>query len=170
MQSIPHLLRRLWYCISLRRRRQFWLLLVLMLLTSFAEILSIGAVLPFLGVLTAPERIFQLPAAQPFIQSFKLTESAQLLVPLTVGFGAAAFIAGAMRLMLLWTNTRLSYAAGADLSINIYRRTLFQPYSVHCVRNSSEIINAISAKTNAVIGIIYRFSHLSVRLSCSPPS
>jgi ATP-binding cassette subfamily B protein len=30
---------------------------------SFAEIISIGAVLPFLAVLTAPQRIFQLPAA-----------------------------------------------------------------------------------------------------------
>jgi ATP-binding cassette, subfamily B, bacterial PglK len=150
-QSIPNLLRRLWHHISVRRRRQFWLLLVLMLLTSFAEILSIGAVLPFLGVLTAPERIFQLPVAQPFIQAFKLTEPAQLLVPLTVAFGVAALIAGAMRLVLLWSNTRLSYAAGADLSISIYRHTLFQPYAVHCARNSSEIINAISTKTNAVI-------------------
>jgi ATP-binding cassette, subfamily B, bacterial PglK len=157
MQSIPQLLRRLWHRISVRRRRQFWLLLVLMLLTSFAEIVSIGAVLPFLGVLTSPERIFQLPVAQPFIQAFKLTEPAQLLLPITVAFGAGALIAGAMRLMLLWTNTRLSYAAGADLSINIYRRTLFQPYSVHCARNSSEIINAISTKTNAVIGIIISF-------------
>jgi ATP-binding cassette, subfamily B, bacterial PglK len=156
-KSIPHLLRRLWHHISPRRRKQFGLLLILMLLASFAEILSIGAVIPFLGVLTTPERIFQLSAVQPLIQALKLTEPAQLLLPITVAFGAAALIAGAMRLMLLWTNTRLSYAAGADISINIYRRTLFQPYSVHCARNSSEIINAISTKTNAVIGIIISF-------------
>ena len=154
---MSQLLVRLWHHISPRRRKQFGLLLILMLLTSFAEIISIGAVLPFLGVLTTPELIFQLPVAQPFIQSFKLTESAQLLVPLTVSFGAAALIAGAMRLMLLWTSTRISYAAGADLSINIYRRTIFQPYSVHCARNSSEIVNAISTKTNAVIEIVKSF-------------
>ena len=125
-----------------------------MLLASFAEILSIGAVLPFLGVLTAPERIFQLPAAQPVIQAFKLTEPAQLLLPLTAAFGVAALMAGAMRLLLLWASTRLSYATGADLSISIYHRTLYQPYAVHCARNSSEIITAISTKTNAVISII----------------
>ena len=153
-QSIPHLLRRLWHHISPRRRKQFGLLLILMLLTSFAEVLSIGAVLPFLGVLTTPERIFHLQAAQPVIQAFKLTEPAQLLLPLTVAFGAAALIAGSMRLSLLWASTRLSYATGADLSISIYRRTLFQPYAVHCARNSSEIINAISTKTSAVIYII----------------
>ena len=55
-KSITHLLHSLWQHITPRRRGQFGLLLVLMLLASFAEILSIGAVLPFLGVLTAPER------------------------------------------------------------------------------------------------------------------
>ena len=153
-QSIPSLLKRLWQHISPRRRRQFALLLVLMLFASFAEILSIGVVLPFLAVLTAPERIFELPAAQPVIQMLGLTEPKQLLLPLTIAFGVAALVAGAMRLLLLWASTRLSFATGADLSISIYRRTLYQPYAVHCARNSSEIINGISIKTSGVIYII----------------
>ena len=127
---------------------------MLMLLTSFAEILSIGAVLPFLGVLTAPERVFAHTAAQPVIHALGLTAPAQLLLPLTIAFGAAALIAGAMRLLLLWASTRLSFTTGADLSISIYQRTLYQPYAVHCARNSSEIINGISSKTNGVIYII----------------
>ena len=148
---IPTLLKRLWQHISPRRRGQFGLLFVLMLLASFSEILSIGAVLPFLGILTVPERIFELPAAQPVIQLLNLTEPKQLILPLMVAFGAAALIAGAMRLLLLWASTRLSYATGADLSISIYRRTLYQPYSVHVARNSSEIISGISGKTGTVI-------------------
>jgi ATP-binding cassette subfamily B protein len=75
----------------------------------------------------------------------------QLLLPLTVVFAAAALIAGAMRLLMLWASTRLSFATGADLSISIYRRTLYQPYAVHCARNSSEVINGISSKANGVI-------------------
>lgn len=88
---------RLWRHISARRRGQFGLLLLLMVLASFAEILSIGAVLPFLGVLTAPDQVFTHPAAQPMIQILGLTEPAQLLFPLTVAFGIAALIAGGMR-------------------------------------------------------------------------
>lgn len=130
------------------------LLLALMLLTSFAEILSIGAVLPFLGVLTAPQRIFEMSIAQPIIVALKLTEPEQLLLPLTFAFGFAALFVGCMRLLLLWSSTRLSYAVGADLSINIYRRTLYQPYAVHCERNSSEVINGISNKTSNAIAII----------------
>lgn len=122
-----------------------------MLLASFAEILSIGAVLPFLGVLTAPERVFEHTAAQPIIQTMGLTAPKQLVLPLAVAFGVAALIAGALRLILLWASTRLSFSTGADLSISIYRRTLYQPYSVHCARNSSELITGISTKANTVI-------------------
>lgn len=150
--TISGLLARLWRHISSRRRGQFGLLLVLMLIASFAEILSIGAVLPFLGVLTAPERVFEYPLAQPLIQVLALTEPAQLLLPLTITFGLAAVLAGAMRLLLLWASTRLSYATGADLSISIYRRALYQPYETHVARNSSEVINGISTKANGVIG------------------
>ncbi len=149
------LLKRLWFHMEMRRRMQCALLLGLMLVTSFAEILSIGMVLPFLGALTAPERIFELPSAQPVIQALKLTEPNQLLLPLTVAFGLASLTAGAMRLLLLWANTRLSFATGADLSIKIYRLTLYQPYTVHCERNSSEVINGISVKADGVIyGVI----------------
>jgi len=125
-----------------------------MILASFAEIISIGAVLPFLGVLTAPNHIFEHSAAQPIIQFFELTSAEQLLLPLTIAFGLAALFAGIMRLLLLWTSTRLSFNTGADLSFSIYQRTLYQPYVVHIARNSSEIINGISSKTGAVIGVV----------------
>lgn len=159
-QPIIQLLGRLWHYISPPRRGQFGLLLVLMILASFAEIFSIGAVLPFLAVLTAPSRIFEHPIAQPFIQILGLTSAEQLLLPLTITFGLAALMAGAMRLLLLWASTRLSFATGADLSISIYRRTLYQPYAVHVARNSSEIINGISNKTSGVISTIMMLLNL----------
>lgn len=155
VQPLAIMVPRLWGHIGPKRQGQFGLLLVLMVLASFAEILSIGAVLPFLGVLAAPDRIFELPVAQPFIRALGLVSPDQLLFPLTVGFGLAALVAGGMRLLLLWVSTRLSFATGADLSIGIYRRTLYQPYAVHVSRNSSEVISGISGKVNGVIyGVI----------------
>jgi ATP-binding cassette subfamily B protein len=150
-QQLTTLLYRLWCHINPRRRVQFGLLLLLMLLASFAEILSIGAVLPFLGVLTAPERVFEHPAAQPLIKALSLASPEHLVLPITIAFAVAALLTGVARLLLLWMNTRLSFAVGAELSISIYRRTLYQPYSLHCSRNSSEVIDGISVKVNMVI-------------------
>ena len=123
-----------------------------MIIASLAEIISIGAVLPFLGILTAPEQVYQHALMQPVIQILALTEPKQLILPLTILFITAALLAGVIRLTLLYAMTRLSFATGADLSINIYRRTLYQAYEVHVSRNSSEVINGIITKTNTVIG------------------
>lgn len=148
------LLHHLWKNFPSRRRKQFGFLLVLMIFTSFAELFSIGAALPFLIALTAPEKIFNNSNFEPIIEYFGFTQPQQIILPITFAFGVAAILAGGMRLSLLKVNTKFSFATGADLSINIYRRTLYQPYLVHCSRNSSEVIDGIYNKTSATIAII----------------
>ncbi|HEX7387973.1 MAG TPA: ABC transporter ATP-binding protein [Castellaniella sp.] len=140
-----------WSHLVARRKRQLAVLLVLMVLASFAEVLSLGAVLPFLGVLTQPEKVFAHPAIQPVLAWLHIATPAQLLLPVTVAFIIAALLAGAMRLLLLYVSTKLSFAVGADFSYQIYRRTLYQPYAVHVSRNSSEVISGVTSKVAAVI-------------------
>jgi ATP-binding cassette, subfamily B, bacterial PglK len=143
-----------WGYLSRKRKKQFYMLLILMILASLAEMISIGAVLPFLGAMVAPEKVYQHQLMQPFIQLLELTEPSQLIFPLTILFIVVSIFAGIVRLTLLYVMTRLSFATGADISINIYRRTLYQEYAIHLTRNSSEIINGITTKTNAVIGTV----------------
>ncbi len=149
--ALPDLLVRLWRHLSRRRRRQFGLLMGLMLISAFAEVVSLGAVLPFLGILVAPDRVFNHPIVADVAQAWGITSADQLVLPLTVAFAAAALIAGAIRILLLWASTRLAVASGADLSIEVYRRTLYQPYRVHVARNSSEVISGITSKVNGVV-------------------
>lgn len=151
LYPLPILIKRLWRHLSSWRRVQCGLLTILMVLASISEVLSIGAVLPFLGVYMAPERIFNHELLQPFVRLVGATQPAHLLLPLTIVFATAVLLAGAMRVLLLWTSTRLSFAIGADISISIYRRTLYQPYAVHIGRHSSEIITGIATKANATI-------------------
>lgn len=145
------MIKRLWQKLTKRRRQQFWLLLILMILASTMEIVSIASVVPFLAALNSPEQIYQHQLAQPFIQILEITDPSQLLLPVTIIFVIATLIAATVRLLLLYVSTRLSFAVGADLSVNIYRRTLYQDYSIHTSRNSSEIINSIITKTNIII-------------------
>lgn len=149
-QSLAKLLIRLWHHIEPQYQRQLVLLLGLMMVVAISEIVSIGAIFPYLAVLTAPERVFEHPYIQPFVRWFGLTLPGQLLLPLTVGFCATITIAGCMRMLLVWVQTRLSYAIGADLALDVYRKTLHQPYAVHVSRNSSEIINGVYSKASSI--------------------
>ena len=143
---------KLWKHLSLIRKRQCVFILTLMIISSVLEVLSLGAVVPFLGVLTSPEYVFQHQLSQPLIQAFSMTSPRQLVLPLTCFFVGAVLISGMMRLLLLYMMTKVSLLVGADISIDIYRRTLYQKYSVHASRNSSEVINGIISKTRTVIG------------------
>lgn len=149
--TILQLTRGFWAHLTARRKRQLGILLILMVLTSFAEVLSLGAVLPFLGVLTQPERVFGYPVIQPVLGWLQIKTPQELLLPITLAFIMAALLAGSMRLLLLYAQTRLSYAVGADFSYQIYRRTLYQPYAVHVSRNSSEVISGVTTKVSMVI-------------------
>jgi ATP-binding cassette subfamily B protein len=122
-----------------------------MIVTSFAEIISIGAILPFITVLTNPSKIYEYEIFAELISIIGINKPSELPLILTILFGIAVLFSGVMRLVLLWANTRLSFATGADLGVEIYRRTLYQPYANHCSRNSSEIIAGITLKANDVI-------------------
>ena len=150
-KSTGKLLKRLWIHIRQRRRKQLVYLFFLTILASVTEVVSISAIVPFLGVLTEPEQVFNYPAVQPFIHALGISSYEQLPLPLTILFICAALVAGMMRLLLLWATTRLSFATGADLSFEIYQRTLYQPYTTHLSRNSSEILNGVTTKVNSVI-------------------
>lgn len=147
-------IRRLWRHLSARRKGQLGLLSLLMLITSFAEVVSISAVLPFLGVLTNPEQIFTHEVTKSGIQLFDIKSPKDLLLPYTLLFATAAIFAGFTRISLLWFQTRLSMAIGSDFSIQVFERTLYQPYSVHLSRNSSEILAGSQKAKELVYTII----------------
>jgi ATP-binding cassette subfamily B protein len=172
-------LTRLWSKLSFRRRKQFALLSLLMLAGGVAEVVSLGAVIPFLAAVANPEKVLSHPVVDSFLSAFSHLSSAiglnffpitnhqsaipasqslsPILSPTTLlpflasAFALAALSAGGIRLLLLWASTRLANAAGADLSLEVYRRTLYQPYSVHVSRNSSAIISNITSKVGLVI-------------------
>ena len=145
------LIKKFWSHLSARRQTQSRLLILLMVISMFSEVLGVGAVIPFLGVLTSPEKIFAYDFMNPIIQLLGLTQPSQLLLPFTLFFIIVTFIAAMIRLLLLYAVTRFSFGAGADLSIDIYRRTLYQKYEIHMDRNSSEVINGIVKKTDILV-------------------
>lgn len=149
--SLRKLLLQLWGHLGRRRRVQLGVLLLVMLASSVAEVVSLAAVLPFLAVLANPEGLWNQPLVQQWAPRLGIASAQELLLPITVAFAVASLTVGAIRLLNLWLNGRLAAAIGSDLSCEAYRRTLYQPYPVHLARNSSELIASISTDVNRVI-------------------
>lgn len=155
-QSAPilNLLIRAWFHLERRRQRQIGLLIGLMLISAFAEIISMSTVLPFLGIIAAPDHVFNHPVMTDLVLILGINSADQLVLPLTIAFGTAALMSGAIRILLLWANTRIAFDIGADFGSDMYYRTLCQPYQVHVSRNSSQVISGIINKVNEVVGVL----------------
>ncbi|MDH4188559.1 MAG: ABC transporter transmembrane domain-containing protein, partial [Nitrospira sp.] len=154
--SLWRLLYRLWGHLNPRRQLQFWSLLGLVLISAGAEIVSLGAVLPFLGVLTTPDRVFGMPLVKEMAVSLGATTAGDLLWPITIGFIGAALVAGSLRIFLSWCSTRFAFGTITEIGLEVYRRTLYQPYSVQTARNSSEVISAITIKVNHTANVLHQ--------------
>ena len=149
------LLGRLWHYLGRRHQLQFFLLLALMLVNAVAEVVSLGLLLPFLGALTAPERVAAQPLVAAFMSRLGMASAEDLVLPLTLAFIAAVLVSAAVRMLLLWATTRFSLTSGVGLSCETYRKTLYQPYLVHVARNSSGVISGLTFKINTVVfGVI----------------
>lgn len=149
-RSLVKSLIRLWCHIGKQHQRRLVLLLGLMMVVAVFEIVSIGAIVPFLAVLTEPKRVFELAQIQSFMRWFGITRAEQLLLPITVAFCTSIIFAGFMRMLLVLVQNRISYAIGADIALDVYRKTLHQPYAHHVSRNSSEIINGVYSKASSI--------------------
>ena len=152
--SLFQLLVNLFQHISHRRRYQFILLMGLTLVSSLSEIISISAVVPFIGIFTQPDKVFNHPLMQSVVQALDIDSAESLVIPLVVAFAAAATVAGGLRVLLLWASIRLANGTGAELGVEVYRKTLYQPYHVHMSRGSSQVISGITQKITSVTDVL----------------
>ena len=125
---------------SVRRRWQFAGVLGLTLLGAVAELVSIGAVIPFLQLIAAPETLRRFPLFGPLLQSH-FQHSADLLVPAAILLAGAAVASALIRIALIWATSRYVFGLTHDLSMILFRRVIHQPYGVFIRRNSAEVLS-----------------------------
>ena len=123
--STRSLLKGLWGHLSIRRRIQLGVLLVVMLGSGAAEMLSLSAAMPFLAVLSNPDLIWQNQVGQVVVSLLGIEEYNQLFLSASLLFATAAVLSALIRLTNLWLNGRLAAAVGSDLSCEAYVARFF---------------------------------------------
>lgn len=149
--NITHLLLRLFDQISLRRRNQLVILVFIMLASAIAEVVSLGLVIPFLGLLVSPQKIFNHENTKFFIDLLNIKSEQEMVLFITIAFISLSAISAGIRLLQLWASTKLTFATGADLSLRLYENVLNQPYAAHVNQNTSTVISGVIDKTNQVV-------------------
>lgn len=126
------------YC-TLQRRKQLGIVFILMCLSGLSESLTVGAVLPFIGALVAPERLLENDYFEALSVFFGFYSVFQVQLFITVIFCGLAIIAAIIRLTLIKITASLARDIGSDFHTIIFRQTLRRPFVDHLAQNSSVI-------------------------------
>ena len=149
--NLKELILGIWKQLKKERKNELFIFLLVTTASAFGEIVSLASILPFLGALTNPESLFKIPMLNSIFSIFGIVESRQILQPITYLFCISVIITALLRLLNIWLKVKISASIGTDLSCEAYRRTLYQPYSVHIKRNSSKVISVTTTQINETI-------------------
>lgn len=146
--------RGIWSHVRRARRYQLFFLLLVSFACSGAELLSLSSIFPFLAVLSDPHKLERIEYISNAGKFLGISNPNELLILVACAFAFVSLLAASVRVFNLWLNGRLAASIGFDLSCEAYRRTLYQPYTVHLQRNSSSIIVGISTHLNRTVAAI----------------
>ena len=140
--------------VNTRRRLQLAILLVLQIVGAGSEVVSLGALVPLLGALAEPAELLTTPWLQPWLAWLGVTTPHQLIVLLAVLYACTMVAANALRLTTIWAQTRLAAAIGSDISVQLYRTALHQPYESYLVSHSGDLISTLTNDLRATLSVI----------------
>jgi ATP-binding cassette subfamily B protein len=143
-------LRTLYALLTRERRRQLLLTLVLMLVAAAAEIVTIGAVVPFLALAVDTEARLMPAALMRFAGATGLAPVAAAALLL----GIAAVFAAGVRLRLALAIHRAAVGLGHDIASAVFGRALRRPYAEHVRQNSAATVSAVEQVQRVVMGAL----------------
>jgi len=142
-----------------RRKKQLIIVFITMLISGLAEAFTILGAIPFLSALLSPSQILSFPTLEFLINFFGIKSESNIILFVFSTFLVIVVFCGVIRLINLWLNNHMAAVIGTDVSCEIYKGTLCQPYTTHINRNSSEVIADLSTLIHEfVIALIAAFS------------
>ncbi|MCH2146163.1 MAG: ABC transporter ATP-binding protein/permease [Phycisphaerales bacterium] len=152
---MKRLLTKTYGLLERNERRQLHLLVVLMLMQACLEVVSIGSILPFMGLVEYPERIHSTRITAWAYETFGFTNDKSFLIAFGVFVLALFLIVNTVNAMSLWAQARFSWMRSFSISRRLLAAYLSMPYPFFLQRNSSDFTRGIYQEVRQVImGII----------------
>jgi ATP-binding cassette subfamily B protein len=137
-----------------RRRLQLYATLVLMVLGAFAELVTIGAVLPLLALAADEAYAAGIPVVQAALKAIGAGPDSNLMVVAGALLMVAAVSSTVLRLMLAWVSEKFVFGLQHDIVMRIFGRAMRQPYDWYVKQHSSAIVSGLEKVHFVAVGIL----------------
>ena len=155
-------LRQLFELFGVHWRRRAALLALLTVVGAVAELMVIGAIVPFLAIVADPTGTRSGKAVGFLLRHLPQIAGQDRTTSLAILFIVMALVAAMIRLLLSRATFWSVYGIGHELSRAVYERIIYQPYSYHIAVNSSEAVSSINRVVdvthNMILPLVQSFS------------
>ncbi|QNJ12212.1 ABC transporter type 1/ ATPase component [Synechococcus sp. M16.1] len=152
----------IWEMLKAKRRIQLSLLVILAFVSALAELISLGTVIPFLAVISQPEKIWNVPIVQNISGLLEITSKEGLLAPATILFIVATIASSCIRVLNVWANGKVASEIGSDISCMAFNKVLQRNYQYHINTNTSKIISTITTQVNQLVVALNALLQLTI--------
>ena len=125
-------------------------LILLMIISSIAEVFSIGAVIPFVAALMSPSDILSYPILGDALRFFNIESSEQVIFTMTLMFCLASLMAAVIKLLYQWVQLKFSTSIIRIFALKSYSNIINLSFEEHVQLNSSNIVSGVFLKINHV--------------------
>ena len=163
---------KLWGKLSRKRKSHTYFALNLMILSGLCELLSFAALIPFLVILTAPEKLFANNIFQYLSTFLNLNSDIDKITFTTFSFIFLAIFAAFIKLINLRQYNKVAALIGRDLASQVIEKSLNKSYPDFIKGSSSELINLIrncNKVSNSVLGILLGVASIFTLIFISAP-
>ena len=151
---------KIWSQLNNKSKRRSLIILIMMLMSAIFESLSIAAIVPFLTIISEPEKIIKIPFIDYFLNYLSFNNSNNLLFFFIFLFCLVIILSGITRLLTLKLSCNFAQKIGVNLTIKAFNNILYLPYEKHIELNSSEVITAVSLYTSYLVDAILEILRL----------
>ena len=144
----------LWRNLKKDKKFRILRLFIIMLICGLAELVSLSSVIPFLVVLTDPNKLNDIRFIQPLVDAIGLENKSKLILAITLFFILATIFTMVVRLLNIRLTGNTSASIGSDLSNKVYTNILYKPYSWHVNINSSNFLSDLTNNLTATVTFI----------------
>ena len=127
-----------------------------MVIASFLEVLSIGALIPFVTAIISPEKLFEIEFLRDNINKNILFKY-NLQLMFTILFIISIILANLIRIYVLYLVSKISKTIPTQIATNIYKSIIMSDYISFKKKNSADIVSLVTDKMESISGVFYNF-------------
>jgi len=134
-----------------RERKRALGLFLLILVMAFFEVAGVASILPFMSVMSDPDKITTNNFLSTLYQLGGFSSHNQFIVVLGLVVFLQLLIASAFKALTTWATLRFSHGLNHELANRLFGNYLQRPYEWFLTQNTSDLGKAMLAEVNQVV-------------------